>query len=96
MQFVVEREQAIQCFVPCPYWLLRTFVEVDGKKAEAEFEIGRLDTKLMAQQIRNECAGKIGILERLESQTYNLTPPTPFDLSTLQAEAYRHFGSLLE
>ena len=92
MRFVVEREREIRCFVPSPYWLLRTFVEVDGKNVEAEFEIGRLETKLMAQQIRNECAGKIGILERLESRTYNLAPPNPFDLSTLQAEAYRHFG----
>ncbi|HKM50726.1 MAG TPA: DNA topoisomerase I [Candidatus Bathyarchaeia archaeon] len=92
MRFVVEREQEIQCFVPTPYWVMRCFVEVDGKLLEAELEIERLDTETSANRVMAECAGKIGTVEKIESHTYNLQPPTPFDLSTLQAEAYRHFG----
>jgi DNA topoisomerase-1 len=92
MRFVVEREQEIQCFVPTPYWILRCFVEVDGKRLEAEFEIERLDTETSANRVMAECTGKIGTVEKIESHTYTLQPPTPFDLSTLQAEAYRHFG----
>ena len=92
MSFVVEREREIQCFVPTPYWILKTTVNVDGKKVEAEFEVERIDNRQEAQRIVNECTGKIGTLEKVESRTYNLAPPTPFDLSALQAEAYRHFG----
>jgi DNA topoisomerase-1 len=92
MRFVVEREQEIRCFVPIPYWVLRCFVEVDGKRLEVEFEIDRLDTRASANKVKAECAGKIGTVEKVESHTYNLQPPTPFDLSSLQAEAYRHFG----
>jgi DNA topoisomerase-1 len=92
MNFVVEREREIQCFVPVPYWILRTLVTVDGRSVEADFEIERMDNRDDAQHIVNQCRGKTGVLEKVESRTYDLAPPTPFDLSTLQAEAYRHFG----
>ena len=92
MNFVVEREREIQCFVPAPYWILKTLVIVDGRSVEAEFETERIDKREDAQRIVDECSGKIGVLEKVESRTYDLAPPTPFDLSDLQAEAYRHFG----
>ena len=92
LSFIIEREREIQCFVPTPYWILRTTVNIDGKSVEAEFELGRLGTRQEAKRIVNECSGKTGTLEKIESHTNSLAPPTPFDLSTLQAEAYRHFG----
>ena len=92
LSFIIEREREIQCFVPSPYWILRTTVNIDGKSVEAEFELGRLGTRQEAKRIVNECSGKTGTLEKIESHTNSLAPPTPFDLSTLQAEAYRHFG----
>jgi DNA topoisomerase-1 len=45
-----------------------------------------------AAQVVQDCRGSEGVVEGIDSRTYTLTPPTPFDLSTLQAEAYRHFG----
>lgn len=92
LSFVIEREREIQCFVPNPYWIVRTTVNIDGKSVEAEFELGRIETRQKAERIANECSGKTGVLEKIESHTNTLIPPTPFDLSTLQAEAYRHFG----
>jgi DNA topoisomerase-1 len=92
LSFIIEREREIQCFVPNPYWILRTTVNIDGKSVEAEFELGRIGTRQEAKTIVSECSGKTGIIENIESHTSSLTPPTPFDLSTLQAEAYRHFG----
>lgn len=91
MRFVVDREREIQCHVPLPYWVLRSFVDVNGKTVEVEYEIEHLNNKMTAQRVRKECAGKIGILEKVESKTYDLPPPTPFALSDLQAEAYRNF-----
>ena len=92
LSFVVEREREIQCFVPVPYWIVKTTVNVDGKRIEAELEQGRVTSRQEAKKIVDECTGKIGVLEKLESHNYELLPPTPFDLSTLQAEVYRHFG----
>lgn len=92
LRFVVEREREIGTFVPTPYWVLRSSANVDGKVIEAEYERERLDVKSQAEQIVQDCAGKTGFIEGLESRTYCVPPPTPFNLSALQAEAYRHFG----
>jgi len=92
LSFVVEREREIQCFVPTPYWIVKTTLNIEGKSVEAEFESGRVGTIQEAKRIVSDCSGKIGVLEKIESHVYDLPPPTPFDLSSLQGEAYRHFG----
>jgi DNA topoisomerase-1 len=92
MRFVVDREREIETFVPIPYWVLRTSLDVNGELVEAEYEIERLETNAQAERVVADCAGKRGVIEKLESRTYQLSPPTPFDLSSLQSEAYRHFA----
>jgi len=92
LRFVVEREKDIQTFVPTPFWTLRTKVDVNGRIVEAAYETDRIGVKTDGESIIKECSGKIGTVGGLESSTYQLSPPTPFDLSTLQSEAYRHFG----
>jgi DNA topoisomerase-1 len=92
LRFLVEREREIENFLPIPFWTLRTILDIDGKRVHAEYEIERFDIKSQAESVLNECAGKRGIVESLESRIYRVSPPTPFDLSTLQSEAYRHIG----
>lgn len=92
LRFVVEREREIETFVPTPYWDLHIIVDVNGQKIEAEYEIEQFNVKAEAEQIIRECTEKTGVIEKLESRTYPVSPPTPFDLSALQSEAYRHFG----
>lgn len=92
LRFLVERERAIETFVPTPYWVLKVQVDVNGRFVPAEYEAERLVRKLEAQEVVQACAGRPGLIENLESNTYELVPPTPFDLSSLQNEAYRHFG----
>lgn len=45
LRFLVAREKAIRCFVPTPYWSIRTEVEIDGAVFEAEFEKPIIETK---------------------------------------------------
>ena len=92
LRFVVDRERAIETFVPLPYWVLRARIDVDGKIIEAEYEFERLDTKSQAELAVKDCEARKGFIEKLESKTYQISPPTPFDLPSLQSEAYRHFG----
>lgn len=92
LRFIVDREREIETFVPIPYWILGTTVDVDAQRLPAEYEVERFSAKAEAELVTKECAGKIGVLEKLESSTYRISPPTPFDLSALQSEAYRHFG----
>jgi len=92
LRFLVERQQEIETFVPTPYWVLRVKLEVDGRIFAADYEYEKLDRKADAQKVVQTCAGKSGLIESLDSTNYNLAPPTPFDLSSLQSEAFRHFG----
>ncbi len=92
LRFVVDREKEIEIFIPVPYWVLKTRVDIDGEAVEAEYEVERIEIKAQAERAIDECKGKLGIIEKLESRTNQLPPPHPFDLSALQSEAYRHFG----
>ena len=92
LRFLVEREREIETFVPTPYWILTVQLDVNGRVVPAEYEVERLVRKLEAQEVVQACAGKQGLIENLDSSTYELGPPTPFDLSSLQNEAYRHLG----
>ncbi len=91
LRFVVDREKEITTFVPTPYWTIKTIMDVDGQAIEAESEVERFEVKAKAESTIKDCAGKKGAIEKLESRTYRLSPPTPFDLTALQTEAYRHF-----
>jgi DNA topoisomerase I len=91
LRFVVERERKIATFVPTPHWTIKTTIDVKGQTIEAAAKIERFEVKTQAESTIRDCIGKKGTIEELESRTYHISPPTPFDLTALQTEAYRHF-----
>jgi DNA topoisomerase-1 len=91
LRFVVDRDREIDTHVPIPYWILKTIIDVNGQLIDAQYEAERFDVKAQAELTIGECSGKAGRVDKIESRTVRLSPPTPFDLSTLQSEAYRHF-----
>lgn len=92
LRFLIAREKAIRSFVPTPYWEIRAEIEIDGKTFEAEYEKDVIETKREANKILSECKGKNGEVEKIEVKQFQQLPPTPFDLGTLQSEAYSLFG----
>jgi DNA topoisomerase-1 len=92
LRFVVDREKEISCFVPTPYWSIDATVAVNGSLIPAQYEKETIDSKGEAEKVVRDCSAKSGEITDIDSQTSKLLPPTPFDLSTLQAEAYRHLG----
>lgn len=92
LRFVVEREQEIETFVPVPHWEIHATVEINGETLCAEFDVEELDTKAEADIAVSLSDGKEGSVEDIKSKSARVAPPFPFDLSSLQAEAYRHFG----
>ena len=92
LRFVVEREREISCFVPLPYWTIDATVEVHDAHLPAQYAKEKIDRRSEADKVVQECSGEAGAIVELESQESRIPPPAPFDLSTLQGEAYRHFG----
>jgi len=88
LALVVDKEKAIAEFKPVPYWQISLTVsnhyEVEAKYPKNIF------TKEEAVQF-NQLKGKEG-KAKTEKKQIILIPLPPFDLTTLQIEAYRFYG----
>ncbi|MBS7655697.1 DNA topoisomerase I [Candidatus Bathyarchaeota archaeon] len=91
LKFIVEREKEVQTFVPKPYWIIKSIVNLNGEKFEAEYKISKIEEKKIADEVAESCFKKEGEIINVQSKEYKLLPPTPFDLTQLQLEAYRYF-----
>ncbi len=91
LKFLETREKSIKCFVPTPYWNIKARIKVGGKVLEAEYENNPVETKAEAEEIIGDCRGKDGEIEKVTVKTFQQMPPFPFDLGSLQSEAYQLF-----
>lgn len=92
LQVLTTREKAIQSFVPTPYWEIKTEIEISNSVYEAEYELKRIETKAEADAIVGTCACKTGEVTKIDLRKVHQKPPIPFDVGTLQREAYSLFG----
>jgi DNA topoisomerase-1 len=91
LKFLETRERSIRCFVPTPYWSIKAKVKIGGSVFEAEYEKKAIETKAEADAIIDNCKGKDGEVEKIEMKEFRQMPPLPFDLGSLQSEAYSLF-----
>jgi DNA topoisomerase-1 len=92
LRFLALRERSIRCFVPTPYWTVKSKIKVGRAVLEAEHEKKAIQVKAEAEAIANACREGIGTVENVETKNFTVEPPFPFDLGSLQTEAYRLFG----
>ncbi len=91
LKILTEREKEIRGFVPRPFWTLKLVVEADGEELVAEHEVERFWEEGEARRAKEAC-GEEAVVRGVEVRQHRRLPPVPFDLGTLQAEAYRCFG----
>jgi DNA topoisomerase-1 len=89
--FLVEREQEIREFVPAPYWKALGTFERDGRRFTAAYARERVETKALAEEIREECMGREAVAAAVRRSLVQVGPPVPFNIGDLQKEAYRVF-----
>ncbi|NHV99328.1 MAG: DNA topoisomerase I [Thaumarchaeota archaeon] len=92
LKLLVEREIAIETFIPTPYWVLKADVIINGKSYEALYERDRVNSLSEAKRIVENADSKQALVERVEKKVEKVSAPEPFDLTTLQREAYSFFG----
>jgi DNA topoisomerase I len=90
LKFLESREQAIQSFVPTPYWTVTAKNEIDGFTFEVEYEKA-FQTRIEATKLMDACNTKEAQIQTVDTKELKQNPPFPFDLTTLQSEAYRLF-----
>lgn len=92
LKMIVDKEREINSFKPKPYW--KVFIEVKEKKDKSNKVYLR-----HVKDIFDERA--LGTFEKLKGKEaevktdkheQTIQPPHPFDLTTLQTEAYKFFG----
>ena len=82
-----ELERKIAAFVPTPYWELSIWIKnVEFKHAKGRF-LDEKEAKKASDNTKNE-----GNVSKVEKKENLLQPYPPFDLTSLQVEAYRVFG----
>jgi DNA topoisomerase-1 len=87
LKILSTREREIAAFVPVPFWQL--FAHCRGTKFT--HEKGRFFDKDEATEAKKKTERK-GVVDKVESKRFEQFPNPPFDLTSLQIEAYRWFG----
>jgi len=91
LKILVDREKEINEFKPEPYWNIFLLVkDIKGQKLEVKYpkDIFNEGELLKFKHLQ----GKSGTAKTTLSEK-KIAAPTPFDLTTLQTEAYKNFGS---
>ena len=88
LKLLCEREYEINSFVPTPYWEIKAKASVGGSIFELEYEVDRLWSREEAEAVVSACKGKIGRVVQVSEREVRRLPPEPFDLGSLQREAY--------
>lgn len=89
LSILVDREKEIKKFVPVPYWMIKADIEGD---IIADHKAGKIFKRKEADNILAECEGENAVVTDVILRENKRAPPFPFDLGSLQSEAYGVFG----
>jgi DNA topoisomerase-1 len=89
---LADREMEIRNFIPKPYWQLQLILSIDGNEFIALYEKERIWDKNEAEKIFEQCKDKPATVDDVNKKKYAQSSPPPFNITSLQTEAYRLFG----
>lgn len=92
LKILEEREKEIERFVPELFWILELYGLVNREKIIAIHETDKFWEKKDAEGILSKCKDKEAKVDSVEKRMVEQSRPFPFDLTTLQREAFRNFG----
>ena len=89
LKLIVEKEKSITNFKPTPYWDI--FIKIGNKDDVLELKHNKDITNIKnLDKFKNLKDKDVEVNTKKTQQI--LTPPVPFDLTTLQTESYRVYG----
>ncbi|RMF54823.1 DNA topoisomerase I [Candidatus Woesearchaeota archaeon] len=91
LKIIVEREKEIRAFKPEPYWQIELKGSVKNGSLMAWHLKDKFWDKKEADEVLKKTKGKEAVIEKIEKTSFQQKPPFPFDLTSLQTEAYRCF-----
>jgi DNA topoisomerase-1 len=92
LKIIVDREKEIKAFKPVPFWQIELIGEVSKGNIVAWHHEDKFWEKEKADKVIEKTKGqKSATIGKIDKRQFRQLPPTPFDLTTLQTEAYRCF-----
>ena len=93
LKIIAEREKEIRAFRPKPFWQIELKGEYNKQAITALHKEGKFWEKAKADNaIENIKDAKEAKIQSIERKEYRQIAPFPFDLTSLQVEAYRCLG----
>ncbi|MBW2978067.1 DNA topoisomerase I [Candidatus Woesearchaeota archaeon] len=90
LKLIVDKEKEIKAFKPEPYWQIELLGEADKKAIDAWHVKDKFWEKVEAEKIYKKIKSeKKATIKSVKKKQFNQAPPNPFDLTSLQIEAYR-------
>jgi DNA topoisomerase I len=90
LKIIVDKEKEIQAFIPKTYWE----IFLDGLHKKSKILAKHKDDKIFDKKKKNSVMKNIkdqkAFIKQIKETEKIQTPPTPFDLTTLQVESHRH------
>ena len=93
LRIIVEKEKEISKFKPEPYWQIECGFQIKEANVKALHEKDKIWEKEESEKIFEKIKDRDGSVKETKKRETTQNPPAPFDLTTLQTEAYRHFGT---
>ncbi len=91
LKIIVDREKDIKKFVPEPYWQVELQGSVQNGPVNAWHEKDKFWKEKEVKLVLEKTKGQKAIVKDITKKEFKQKPPTPFDLTTLQTEAYKLF-----
>ncbi len=91
LAILAERELEIQKFKPKPFWQIFANLWLKSQKIQAIHEKDKFWKKGEAERIFAKVKDKPGTVSEVKKTKQRVSPPFPFDLTSLQIEAFRVF-----
>ncbi len=92
LKIIVDKEKDIQCFKPEPFWQIELNGMIRDENVNAWHAEDKFKDRKKAEQVMERTRGHDGKVKETKARQFEQAPPTPFDLTTLQTEAYRSLG----
>ncbi|MFH1721442.1 MAG: DNA topoisomerase I [Candidatus Altiarchaeota archaeon] len=89
LKFLSIREKQIMDFKSETYWQVELTASKQAELLVALFEDQKISGLEKAEKIKSSC-GPTALVTKVERKTFSQEAPCPFDLTTLQTEAYKH------
>jgi len=91
LYFLIKKEKEIAKFKPTPYWQVEAAVKT-SPQLTCIHKISKFWNESEVNTVDKNCKGKKATVIDLSTSRREQPPPYPFDLTSLQTEAYKFFG----